>query len=221
MTSEGHIPQTTNGFCRPLAISLTALTLTFGAFGCAGQSESPSLENPKNDDEPVALITGVPEPWTEISKAKFDMAFLQAWKRSRLAAAPKKGDVQFERVKEKAMDDLLDQAWLTGQASELGITASNRQVQTDFDSIRRTQFPKEGAYEKFLKQSGFTNQQVLERVKLQVLSRKIEERLRDEGKDLRKYVRGYNRRWRARTTCAPSYLVDRCRNDEAKTQTQE
>ena len=36
--------------------------------------------------------------------------------------APEPGNAQFEQIKEAAINDLLDQAWLTGEAAELGVT---------------------------------------------------------------------------------------------------
>ena len=151
------------------------LVLLFAGFAITGGIGSPSIP-----DGDVALVEDVPDDLGNISKKDYDVAFRQAWKRAGLQSAPAEDDAQFEQIREAAMNDLLDQAWLTGEASELGVTASDREVENQFRSIRDDQFPNEAAYEKFLKDSGFTNQQVLERVKLQVLSTKIEEKIRDD-----------------------------------------
>ena len=151
------------------------LVLLFAGFAIAQGIGHPSV--PDND---VAVVEDVPGGLGDITKKEFDVAFEQAWKRGGLQQAPAPEDAQFDQIKEAAMNDLLDQAWLTGEAAELGVTASDREVENQFKSIRDDQFPNEAAYEKFLKDSGFTNQQVIDRVRLQVLSTKIEEKIRDD-----------------------------------------
>ncbi|MBK5231773.1 MAG: peptidyl-prolyl cis-trans isomerase [Thermoleophilia bacterium] len=123
----------------------------------------------------VALVEDVPGDVGDISQDDYDRTFTQTWKRGGLKAAPKPGDDQYEQVKEAALNDLLDQAWLTGEADELGVTATDREVDNEFATIRKDQFADDAAYQKFLKDSGFTEEEVLARVKLQVLSRKIED----------------------------------------------
>jgi foldase protein PrsA len=151
------------------------LVLLFAGFAITGGIGNPSV--PEGD---AALVEEVPDGIGNISKKDYDIAFRQAWKRSGLQSAPAREDAQYEQIREAAMNDLLDQAWLTGEASELGVTASDREVENQFRSIRDDQFPSEAAYNKFLKDSGFTNEQVLDRVRLQVLSTKIEEKIRDD-----------------------------------------
>jgi len=123
----------------------------------------------------VALVEEVPDGLGDISQDDYDATFTQTWKRGGLKAAPKPGDAQYDQVRDAALNDLLDQAWLTGEASELGVSATQREIDNEFKTIRKDQFPDDAAYKKFLKDSGFTEEQVLQRVKLQVLSRKIEE----------------------------------------------
>lgn len=132
----------------------------------------------------VALVEEVPNGLGDISQEDFVRAFLQTWKRGGLQKAPKAGDAQFQQVREAALNDLLDQAWLTGEASELGLDATDREVQSEFDTIRKDQFEDDAAYKKFLKDSGFTEEQVLDRVRLQVLSRKIEESITNSVKSV-------------------------------------
>jgi foldase protein PrsA len=123
----------------------------------------------------VALVQEVPNGLGDISQKDYDATFFQTWKRGGLQKAPKPGDAQYQQVREAALNDLLDQAWLSGEAKELGVDATDREVQNEFKTIRKDQFEDDAAYKKFLKDSGFTDEQVLDRVRLQVLSRKIEE----------------------------------------------
>lgn len=136
------------------------------------------LGKPSVPSDDVAVVEDVPDDLGKITKAEYDVAFRQSWLRSGLEKAPKPGDSQYETVRDGAMNDLLDQAWLSGEAAELGITASDREVRNELATVKETQFPNEKAFEKFLKDSGFTDAQVEDRVRLQVLSRKIEEQIR-------------------------------------------
>lgn len=136
------------------------------------------LGRPAVPSDDVAVVSDVADDAGNVSKAEYAVAFRQSWKRTGLEKAPKAGDSQYETVRDGAMNDLLDQVWLTGEAEELGISATPREVRNELQTIKDTQFPNEKAYEKFLEDSGFNEQQVLDRVKLQVLSRKIEEDIR-------------------------------------------
>lgn len=135
------------------------------------------IGNPGVPSDGVALVEEVPDGKGDISQEDYDRAFLQTWKRGGLQAAPKPDEAQFAEIEEAAINDLLDQAWLTGEASELGATATEREVQNEFQTIRQDQFPGDAAFKKFLEDSAFTEEEVLDRVKLQVLSRKIEEQI--------------------------------------------
>jgi foldase protein PrsA len=135
------------------------------------------IGNPSVPSGDVALVEDVPDGRGDISQEDYDRAFLQTWKRGGLQAAPEPGDAQYEQIREAAINDLLDQAWLTGEAAELGATATDREVDNEFQTIRQDQFPDDAAFQQFLEDSAFTEEEVLDRVKLQVLSRKIEEQI--------------------------------------------
>ena len=133
------------------------------------------ITQPSVPDGDVALVEDVPDGLGDISQEDYDRTFQQTWKRGGLEQAPKPGDAQYQQVKDAALNDLLDQAWLTGEAAEQGVTATDREVDAEFQTIRQDQFSDDAAYEQFLKDSGFTEEEVMQRVRLQVLSRKIEE----------------------------------------------
>jgi foldase protein PrsA len=135
------------------------------------------IGNPSVPSGDVALVEEVPDGKGDITKKDYDRSFLQTWKRGGLQAAPEPDNAQFEEIREAAINDLLDQAWLTGEAAELGVAATDREVQNEFQTIRQDQFPDDAAFEQFLEDSAFTEEEVLDRVRLQVLSRKIEEQI--------------------------------------------
>lgn len=145
------------------------LVVLFAGIAIAQGVTKPSV--PSGD---IILVEEVPDDRGKISQEDYNRAFIRTWKGGGLQAAPKEGDAQYEQVREAAINDLLDQAWLTGQAAEMGITATDREIENELATIKKQQFPTKKAFEEFLKTSGFTEDEVRDRVELQVLSRKIQ-----------------------------------------------
>jgi foldase protein PrsA len=143
----------------------------------AGYAVAEGIGNPSVPEGDIALVEEVPDGRGEISMEDYERSFLQTWKRGGLQQAPEPGQAQFEQIKEAAINDLLDQAWLTGEAAELGVTATEREIDNEFETIRSDQFPSEAAFRRFLRESNFTEEEVLDRVRLQVLSRKVEQQI--------------------------------------------
>lgn len=135
------------------------------------------IGKPSVGEGDIAHVKDVPDGHGDISKEDFDRSFVQTWKRAGLQAAPKEDDAQYEQVREAAINDLLDRAWLTGEAAELGMEASPREIDAELTTIRRDQFANRKEFNKFLKDSGFTLEEVRDRVRLQVLSTKIQEKI--------------------------------------------
>jgi foldase protein PrsA len=129
------------------------------------------------DDSPsgdaVAVVDG-----TDITQEDFDRALGQAAARQGVARncqGPSEDDPQYATLREEALNDILDQAWIVGEAEEQGVEASDREVQDEFDTTKEQNFNTEKEYQDFLEQSCFTQEDVDERVRLQVLSTKIQE----------------------------------------------
>ncbi|HMT05784.1 MAG: peptidyl-prolyl cis-trans isomerase [Solirubrobacterales bacterium] len=141
----------------------------------AGIAFAQGIGNPTIESGSIITVEDVPDGRGDITQEQYETSFTQTWKRGGLQSAPKPGDAQYEEVKEAAINDLLDQAWLSGQAEEMGVEATEREVSNELATIKKDQFPTEKAFNDFLKESGFTMEEVQDRVRLQVLSRKIQE----------------------------------------------
>jgi len=150
----------------------------------AGIAIAQGLGNPNVPSGDIAYVEDVPDGLGNITKERYDRAFEQTWKRGGLQSAPKEGDAQYDQVKEAAINDLLDQAWLTGEAAELGVKATDREIQSELATIKKDQFPSPKAFKDFLKESGFTMEEVRDRVRLQVLSRKIQDQITNSIKEV-------------------------------------
>src|SRR6266542_2228176 len=82
---------------------------------------------------------------------------------------------QGQALKQQVMQFLVSADWIDGEAKERGLSATPAEVQKQFQQTKKQSFPNDKAYQKFLQTSGQTVQDLLFRVRLDVLSNKIRE----------------------------------------------
>jgi parvulin-like peptidyl-prolyl isomerase len=158
--------------------------LLFGALFVilfAGYAIAQGLGHPSVPSGDVALVTHVPDDIGSVSEADFKRALLQQAAQAKLKGVPKPGDDKYEELKTAALGELLDTIWIQGEAEELDISVTPKQIATELAQIKRTNFKTEAEYQKFLKTSHFTKEDVLARVKLQLLSTQIQEGITKEA----------------------------------------
>lgn len=149
----------------------SALVVLFIVFAVAEGIGDPSI--PSGD---VAKVENVPGDGGKISEGDFNKAL-------GLAAAeveketPKPGDKEYDELKEKAMGNLLNAAWLEGEAEELGISVTEKEVAAEFEKAKSEAFKTEAEYKEFLKKAHYTKADVLHQVKLQMLTKQVEEKV--------------------------------------------
>lgn len=141
---------------------------------------SEGIGDPSIPDDAVILVEDAPGDSGEISKEEFDHALEVAAAAGGQKKLPKPGTKPYEELKEAATTSLVEGVWLEGQAAEMGITATDQEVQKEFKKLKKENFPKEAEYQEFLKESKFTQEDVDERVKLQILSTEIQEELKED-----------------------------------------
>jgi foldase protein PrsA len=89
---------------------------------------------------------------------------------------------EYEGLRDSVMQLLIQEKWVRGEADQQGVKVTDADVQKAFAEQKKQSFPKKGDYEKFLKTSGFTEQDILFRVRLEQLSNKLREKI-VKGKD--------------------------------------
>jgi len=146
------------------------LVVLFAGFAIAQGIGSPSV--PSGD---AAIVESVPDDVGTVSEAEFKRALLQQAAAGGLKKPPKPGEKKYEELKTAALGELLDTIWIQGQAEELGIAATPKQIATELASIKKQNFKTDAEYQEFLKTSRYTQKDVLARVKLQLLSTQIQE----------------------------------------------
>jgi parvulin-like peptidyl-prolyl isomerase len=150
--------------------------LLFVGFAIGQGLGSPSV--PSGD---VAKVQNVPDEIGTVSQDEFDHVMEQQEAQSKLKKPPAPGSKKYEEMKGAALGELLDQIWITGEAEELGVKVTNKQVEEELAQIKKQSFPTKSAYQQFLKESKFTEEDVNDRVELQVLSNAIQEQVNSEA----------------------------------------
>jgi foldase protein PrsA len=90
---------------------------------------------------------------------------------------------QYTALKQQVLGYLISADWVIGEASEQGVKVTDAEVKKQFNQIKSQQFPKEADFQKFLTNTGYTVSDVLLRVKLDLLSQKIQQKIsKDAGK---------------------------------------
>jgi foldase protein PrsA len=90
---------------------------------------------------------------------------------------------QYKSLQQEVLGFLISSQWVIGEAESLGVHVSDAEVKKEFEKIKKTQFPKAAEFEKFLQSSGQSVSDLLLRVKLNMLSQKIQKKVvADKGK---------------------------------------
>jgi parvulin-like peptidyl-prolyl isomerase len=101
---------------------------------------------------------------------------------------------QYKTLLSEVLAFLISSNWVIGEGSSLGVKVSDKEVKKQFDKIKEEQFPKSAEFEKFLQTSGQTVSDLLLRVKLNLLSQKIQQKIAKQNPtvthaDIEKYYK--------------------------------
>jgi foldase protein PrsA len=90
---------------------------------------------------------------------------------------------EYTALRDQVMQFLISAQWIQGEAADQGVKVTDADVNKRFQQTKQQSFPKEADYQKFLKQSGMTQNDILFRVKLDALSTKIRDKVtKGQGK---------------------------------------
>jgi foldase protein PrsA len=153
---------------RLILVLLAVFLVAFFAIWAAAQG----LSGPDVPSGDVAVVEDA--PGGAITQEEFDVALEQA-AAAQQQPVPPEDDPQYELVKEQALSDLLLARWVEGQAEEDGITVTDTEIEQRLDQIKEQNFRDEQEFQRFLEQSKFTEEDAFERVRLTLLSQRIQE----------------------------------------------
>jgi len=151
-----------------LASALVLVVVGFAVFRGLGAPSVP--------DGDIAIVEGVdPEG---VSEAEFDVAFdLLLARQGTTDQPPQEGSDEFQATRDAAVNDVLLERWLLGAAEEQGFNISDREVDQRLEEIKERSFSSEQEFERFVEESGFTDEDVLSRVRIQVINERLQESL--------------------------------------------
>jgi len=89
---------------------------------------------------------------------------------------------EYEGLRDQVMQLLTSFQWIQGEAEEQGVKVTDAEVKKTFEEQKKQSFPKDADYQKFLKDYNQTEEDILERIKLDLLSNKIRDKI-IKGKD--------------------------------------
>jgi len=139
------------------------------------------IGNPSVSSGDVALIEDAPSGLSPVSEAKFKHALVQASAQNQEKTLPKPGEEKYEELKKKTVEELLNSIWIQGQAEEMGISVTPQEINKELAKLKKQAFKTEKQYREFLKEAHFTKADVLERVKVQMLTTQIQEQITEEA----------------------------------------
>lgn len=84
---------------------------------------------------------------------------------------------QYKSLQQEVLGFLISSSWVLGEGSSLGVKVSDAEVKKRFNQIKEQQFPKPAEFEKFLANSGQSVSDLLLRVKLNLMSSKIQQKI--------------------------------------------
>jgi foldase protein PrsA len=142
--------------------------LNAAAHGSAAPGSNPTVPDPPNFTKCVANQAKQPVP--------------KGAKKPTTAQLKTQCQQQYDALKQQVMQFLVSAEWIQQEADKQGVKVSDKEVQKQFQDQKKQSFQKEADYQKFLKNSGMTEADLLFRVKLDVISNDVRNKI-IKGKD--------------------------------------
>src|SRR4051794_40319104 len=89
---------------------------------------------------------------------------------------------EYDQLRNQVLQLLISFKWIQGEADSMNVKVTDAEVKKSFADQKKQSFPKEADFQKFIKTTGYTEQDLLERVKVDLLSTKIRDKI-VKGKD--------------------------------------
>jgi foldase protein PrsA len=162
-----------------LKLIASAVAASLAIAGCGGDDGLP--------DDAVAKVGD-----TLIGKDEYEK-----WYRLVTLSPFLKGE-QRDVFKRETMQTLIETEWTEQEADARGITVSDDEVDRTYEERKRA-FPNEQAFRRFVEQAGLTEDDFRDRIRVELLQRKLEERIVGDERDVSAgEIEAYYRRNRQR-----------------------
>src|SRR3954469_2128152 len=133
--------------------------------------------------KPENVVAPDPPNFTQCAAAKAKQKLPKGSPQPKPADLKAQCKQEYDGLRDQTMQFLISAQWLQQESKKRKIAASDKEVQTTFQQQKKQSFPKEAAYQKFLASSGQTEADLLYRVRLSVLTNKLQQAIvKDKGK---------------------------------------
>jgi FKBP-type peptidyl-prolyl cis-trans isomerase (trigger factor) len=205
---------------RRLALLLAALVLLAPAATACGDDDG---DSPSSGDVPSGAVAKVGD--AEISEEALDEqvdALARAQRGGPSGGGSSNGDAddeaarqEREQLESQALSTLLMREALEQEAADRDIEVSDAEVRQRWESASQGQFKTKKALRSFL--GGQTEQDLLDQLRLQVLTERIHEQVGEQAgggkkgaKAVREFQKDFQKRWQNRTACRDGYTAAAC-----------
>lgn len=93
------------------------------------------------------------------------------------SALKKQCEQDWDTAKTQIMTSLVQQEWYELEAKDRGINISDKDVQARFEPLKQQSFPKDEDYQKFLKETGQSQADILQLVRASMIQEKVQEQV--------------------------------------------
>jgi len=159
-----------------LVLFAVVFVALFVVFAVAEGLGAPSI--PAGD---IALVSNAPEGLGNISEAEYKATLKRQETQAGLKKAPKAGSKKAEELHKSSIEELLSKAWIFGEAEELGIKVTQKEVETELEKVKKESFKTEKAFQEFLKEQNLTEEEVNQLIELRIIQPKIQEKITKEA----------------------------------------
>ena len=188
MSARGRKPDdaTARVKARRLALLIfgVLLVVLFGGVAVASGIGSTSVPSGA-----VAVVTEMPDGDVTVTQEDFETALTQMAAQAQLEEVPPEDDPQYGQIAAAAFNDLLDVIWIEGEAADRGVEVSQRQIDDQLQQVAQQNFECEADEEpfecrqmrRFLRDSGYTREDVIKRVEIGLLSNELQTMITEEA----------------------------------------
>jgi foldase protein PrsA len=88
---------------------------------------------------------------------------------------------EYETLRTQVMQFLIQAEWVQQEAEKQDVKVTDAQIEKSLEDQKKQAFPNEKAYKQYLEQSGLTEEDVLFRVKLDELQRKLTQKITEDA----------------------------------------
>jgi hypothetical protein len=164
-----------------VAVVVVAALIGFLVLGGDDSKDSDTQEAADTTPPPPELPEGAVAFVADVDDGEIDQAALDAAVDQAAASqggkTPGPGTPKYNAVLVPAVSDLLLGVWVRGEATERDVEVTETEIDDELGTIIKEQFGGQEKFEKFLDDSGFSEEEARERVELQLLTQCIQDQV--------------------------------------------